>query len=103
MSPLEPHNTTAVSIDWGNTTGSHDKDVKISFRHIIEVFKDEKNKSLKDIYENINKQWKEMPRTVQERNMEIESITKSITEDNQEIKNIGTQTATSNTNLTNKI
>lgn len=56
---------------------------------MIEVFKEEMNKSLKEIQENTNKQFKEMNKTVQDLKMEMEAIKKIETEGILEMKNLG--------------
>lgn len=53
---------------------------------MAEVFKEEINKSIKDIYENANRQWKEMNKRVQYLKIKMESTKKSKTEGNLEIK-----------------
>lgn len=66
---------------------------------MIEVLKEELTKSFKEIYENTNKPWKKMNKTVQDLKVEIESIKKIQTKVNVEIKNSGTSEAS----LTNRI
>jgi uncharacterized protein YllA (UPF0747 family) len=43
----------------------------------VEVFKEETNKSFKDIHENTIKQMKEINKTVQDLNVQIEEIKKT--------------------------
>ena len=59
---------------------------------MIKFIKEEMNQSLKEDYENTNKQWEEMNKTIQDLKQEIESIEKSQTEGNLEMKNLETQT-----------
>ena len=49
----------------------------MAFMNMTEVIKEKMNKSLKEIYGNINEQWKEMNKTMQDMKMEIESIKKT--------------------------
>lgn len=50
MSPLEPSNTTIVDSEKCNIAEAKGKDFKIAFINMIEVLKEEINKSLKEIY-----------------------------------------------------
>ena len=61
---------------------------------MIEAFKEEMNKSLKEIQENTIKQVKEMNKTVQDLKMEIEAIKKTQTEEILEMENLGKITGT---------
>lgn len=45
---------TRASPEYYKTAQSQEKDPKMAFVNIIEVFKEEMNKSFKEIYENIN-------------------------------------------------
>jgi hypothetical protein len=54
--------------------------------NMIEVLKEEINKSLKEIYENTNKEWKKMSKTVQDLMTQNESINRTQTEGNMEVK-----------------
>ena len=67
---------------------------------MIEVFKREIEKFLKEIYVNTNKQGKKMNQTLQDLKVEIES---SQTVGNQEIKSLGTQIGTTEASFTNRI
>jgi hypothetical protein len=61
---------------------------------MIEAFKEEINKSLKNIQENTIKHMKEMNKTVQDLKVEIEAIKKTQTEEILEMENLGTRTGT---------
>jgi hypothetical protein len=61
-----------------NIVKAQDTDLKITFINMIEVLKEDMNKSLKEIYENTNK-WKEMNKIIQDLKLEIESIKKTRT------------------------
>lgn len=75
MFPKNPNNLTTVGPENYKTT---DKDHKTEFMNVIEVLKEEMNKSLKEIYEK--RCWKEIIKTVLGLKMEIESIKKTQTE-----------------------
>jgi hypothetical protein len=47
MSPLKPNNTTTVGPDKCNMAEEQDKDIKIAFMNILEVFRKEINKLTK--------------------------------------------------------
>lgn len=66
--------------------------------NIIEVLKEAINKYFKQIYNNTNKQWKEINKIVQNLRVEIESIILK-NQRNLEIKNVGPQTRTTETSL----
>ena len=70
---------------------------------IIEAFKEEKNKTLKEIQEILTKQVKEMNKTVQDLKMEIEAIKKTQTEEILEMENLGKRTGTTDASITNRI
>lgn len=70
MSPLEPSNTTIVDSEKCNIAEARGKDFIIAFINMIEVLKEQINKSLKEIYlEKMNK-------TVQYLKVKIQSIKK---------------------------
>ena len=85
MSPPEPSYRTAASPDYSNTTKAKENELKINFMKIIEVLKEEINKSLK---ENQRKQ-----------KQSLKAQTKGI----QENKNQGEQTGTPDPSITNRI
>lgn len=64
----------------------HKEETLTGFMNMIEFRKEEMNRSLKEIYVNTNKQWREIIQAVQYLKVEIES---SQTVGNQEIKNLG--------------
>jgi predicted nucleotide-binding protein (sugar kinase/HSP70/actin superfamily) len=90
MSPPELGNPVTAGPEHCNTAEAQGKDLKIVFKNMTEVLKEEMTKSLKEVYENTNKQWKEMNKTVQDLKVEIESIKKTQREGNVEINNLGT-------------
>ena len=58
IQPLKANNPTTADPEFCNIVEAQDKDLEIAFMNIIEVFKEEMNKSFKEIYENTNKKWK---------------------------------------------
>jgi hypothetical protein len=70
---------------------------------IVEAFKEEMNRSFKDIKENTTKQIKEMNEIVQDLKMKIEAIKKTQTEGILEMENLGKGTGTTDTSITNRI
>ena len=70
---------------------------------MIETFKEEINKSPKEIQENTIKQVKKINKTVQYLKIEIEVIKKKQTEEILEIEKLGRQTGTTYASITNRI
>lgn len=70
---------------------------------MIETFKEEMNKSLKEIQENTIKLVKEMNKTVQDLKREIEAIMKTQTKGILEMENLGKRTGTTDRSITNRI
>lgn len=58
MYPLKASNPTTTGPESCSKTEAQDKDLAITSMNIIEVLKDEMNKSFKEGYENTNKQQK---------------------------------------------
>ena len=56
ISPLEPSNSTKAGPEDYKIAEAHEKELKTAFMKMIEVLNEEMNKSLKEIYENTNKQ-----------------------------------------------
>ena len=56
MSLLEPSYPTTAGTEYSNIAEAQEKDPKTAFMSMIEVFKEEMNKSLKEIQENTIKQ-----------------------------------------------
>lgn len=54
MSPLKSSNPTTSSSEYSNIAEAQEKKLQIAFMNMIEVPKEEVNKSLKEIYENTN-------------------------------------------------
>lgn len=71
MSPLEPNNPTTFTPEKCNVAEAKYEDFKITFMNLMEIFKEEMDKSSKEIYENTNKQWKKINKTVQDLEGEI--------------------------------
>lgn len=102
---LEPILSTKAGPEYNNITEAQEKDLKTDSIKMIgglkveinEYFKqyrkhkqlEEINKTLKEIQENIKKQWKETNKTVQEPKMPIESIKKTLAERILKMKNLG--------------
>jgi hypothetical protein len=57
MAPGEPSNPATAGLEHRDRTEAQGRDLRIVFTKMIEVRKEEINKSLKEIYENTNK-WK---------------------------------------------
>ena len=70
---------------------------------MIEAFKEELNKSVKEIQDNTIKQVKEMSKTVQDIKMEIEAVNETQIEGILEMKNLGKRTGTTDRSITNRI
>jgi hypothetical protein len=54
MSPLESNNPTIVASEKCNRSEPKDKDLKIAFMNMMEILKEEMDKSSKEVYENTN-------------------------------------------------
>jgi hypothetical protein len=52
VSPLEPSYPATAGSEYSNIAEAQEKDIKTAFMNMIEVFKDEMNKSPLKIYEN---------------------------------------------------
>ena len=60
MPPPEPSYPTAANSECSSTVEAQENQLKTNFMKMIEVFKEDMNKSLKEIQENRNKQLEEM-------------------------------------------
>jgi predicted nucleic acid-binding Zn-ribbon protein len=69
----------------------------------VEAFKEEIQKSLKELQKNTTKQAKEMNKTIQDLQMEIESIKKSQRDTTLEIENLGKKSGVIDASITNRI
>ena len=69
--------TTASTGCYPNISKTQENGLKSNLIKMTEAFKEEMNKSLKEIQENTIKQVKEMNKTVQDLKMEIEAIKKT--------------------------
>lgn len=64
MPPLEARNHAAIGPERGNIAETQDKSYKITFMNMLEILKEDLNKS---IYENTNKQRNEMKKKTSSR------------------------------------
>ena len=71
MSPLEPSSPNTAGPEQSKIFETQVKDLEAAFTNVIEVFGEEMNKSLKEIYRNTNKQWEEINKTVPDLKVEI--------------------------------
>ena len=76
MAPSETIYPITASPEYSNTAEAQENDSKSNHMKMIEAFKEEMNKPLKEIQENAIKQVK-MNKTVQDLNMERESMKKA--------------------------
>jgi hypothetical protein len=89
MAPSEPSFPTARSPAYPNTLVEQDYNLKLLLIKMREAFKEEMNKSLKEVQENTIKQVKEINKTIQDLKMEIEAIKKKTQmETTMEIENL---------------
>lgn len=58
MSPLKVSNSITVVTEQCNITKAQDKDFKIAFLNILEVFKESVNAFINEMYENTNSEMK---------------------------------------------
>lgn len=54
MSPIESSKLITLATEQSNITKAQDKDFKITFRNILEVFKESMNKFTNEMHGNIN-------------------------------------------------
>jgi uncharacterized protein Yka (UPF0111/DUF47 family) len=87
-----------------------EKDINNSHKEIqentgrqINDLKEETQKSLKELSKNTTKQVKEMIKTIQDLNMEIETIKKSQRETTLEIENLGKRPGVIHASITNRL
>lgn len=73
---------------------NHKTESRIPFMNVAEALEEEMDRFLKEVYQDVNKQWKIKKYTVQDLKVEIDSINKSKSEDNLKVKNLGTLTGT---------
>ena len=52
MSPLEHSNPSTADPEYSNIVGRQEKDLKIAFMNVLEVLKEEMNKTLAEICES---------------------------------------------------
>jgi chromosome segregation ATPase len=69
----------------------------------LEALKEEIQKSLKELQENTTKQVKELNKTIQVLEMEIETIKKALRETTLEIENLGKRSGIIDVSITNRI
>ena len=94
MLPPEPSYPTIPSSECSNSAEAQENDLKSNLRKVICTFKEEINKSLKEIQENTCKQMKEINKTVQDLKMKIKVIKKAQTQGILEKENLGKRTET---------
>jgi len=82
---------------------AQENDLKFNLIKIIEAFKKEINKSLKEIQENTIRQVKEISKTVQDLKVEIETIKRTQTEGILEMENLGKRTGTTDASIAKRI
>jgi hypothetical protein len=102
MAPLEPSYLTIISPGYPNIAETQD-DLKPNIIKMIEAFKGEMNKSLKEIQENTFKQVKDMNKTVQDLKIQIDAINKIQTEGILKMENLGKRIGTTDESITNRI
>ena len=73
MTSLEHSYPTTASPGYPSTAEAQENDLKSNLIKMIEAFKEEMNKSLKEIQENTIKQVKEMSKAVKDLKVEIEA------------------------------
>jgi hypothetical protein len=122
LAPSEPSSPTTVNPGYPNTAEKQDSDLKSYLMMIIEEFKKDINNFLKEIQENTGKQveelkenplknyrktqpkeLKELNKTIQDLNMEIETIKKSQRETTLNIENLGKRPGVIDASITNRI
>jgi uncharacterized alkaline shock family protein YloU len=82
------------------TPEKQDMDLKSLLMSIMEDYKKDINNCLKEIQENTSKQVKELNKTIQDLNMEVETIKKSQRETTLEIENLGNMSGAIDTSIT---
>jgi BMFP domain-containing protein YqiC len=125
MRPSEFSYSTTASPGYPNINKAQENDLKSNLIKMIETFKGEMNKSLKEIWENATKQveafkeetdkslkeiqentikqLKEINKTVQDLKMDIEVIKKIQSKGILEVEKLGKRTRTTNASITNRI
>ena len=61
---VEPRNSTTACPEYFNIAEAQEKDLETDCMNMIELFKEENNKSHKEIQENANKHWEKTNNTV---------------------------------------
>lgn len=89
MAPSEHSYLTTATPGYPNTTQAQENDLKSNLIMIIDTFKEEINKSFKEIQQSTIMQVKEMKDTIQDLKMEIKQNEKTQTEANLETENVG--------------
>ena len=102
MTLSEHRYSTSSSLGYPTVIKAEENDIKSSLIKMIEVFKEETNKSLKEIQESTIKHEKEINKTVQDLKMKIEAIKKIQTEGTVDMKNLGKRTEKLYISTTNK-
>lgn len=89
MCQLEPSYPIKAGPEYYNIIEAEEKDLQTIYREMIEVLKEEMNKSLRGIWENRNKQWNGIDKTIEGLKIGIESVKKTQTEGILETNNLG--------------
>ena len=76
MPPLELSSHITVVPEYCDIAKAQNNNIKIASMNMTEVLKKEMNESIKEIFENTNKQQKEMNKLVQDPKVEMESTKK---------------------------
>lgn len=82
---------------------SQEDGLKSNLIKLIKDFKEEMDKSLKEIWENIIKQVQELNKTIQDLKMEIKVVRKRQTEGILQVENLGKRIGTTDSSITNRI
>jgi chromosome segregation ATPase len=125
LASSEPSSSTTASPRYPNTPEKQDSSLKSHLMMMIEDFKTDINKTLKEIQENTGrqvealkkepqislteleenttKQVKDLNRTIQDLKMERETIKKSKRETTLEIENLGKRSGVTDASITNRV
>lgn len=100
------YGTTRIQLSYyskdSNTSELKENTLKSNLKKMIEAFKEEMNRSLKEIQENTIKQVKEVNKTVQDLKMKIKAIKKTQSERILEMENLVKRTGNADTSITNR-
>nr|AAL79523.1 age-related protein [Mus musculus] len=102
MIPSDHRYPSTANPGYPNTTRAQENDLKSNLIKMIETFREEANKSLKDIQENAIKMVKGINKIVQVLKVEIQAIKKTQNEGILEMKNLGKRPGTTNASITSR-